>query len=102
LISQVFWSRLSLPIDRVTFLWYAATGSVFAVGGLLQVYFAEWCSFQNAKEEYGCPLPDFFNHNVIMHLIQVIKGKIFFNKKHLKNSFFLLINVFLLKNAVFC
>ena len=50
---------------------YSATGAVFALGAIVQVYFSGICSFPNARELYGCPLPDFFNHNVIMHLIQV-------------------------------
>ena len=51
---------------------YSATGAVFALGAIVQVYFSGICSFPNARELYGCPLPDFFNHNVIMHLIQVL------------------------------
>ena len=43
----------------------------FSIGNKVQVYFGGKCGFRNAKAEYGCPLPDFFNHNVLMHIIQV-------------------------------
>lgn len=72
LFAQFFWQRLSLPSDRTTFFLYSATGAVFALGAIVQVYFSGICSFPNARELYGCPLPDFFNHNVIMHLIQSV------------------------------
>lgn len=79
LFAQFFWQRLSLPTDRTTFLLYAVTGMVFAIGAIVQVYFSTWCSFENANAEHGCPLPDFFNHNVIMHFIQVSFFHIFQN-----------------------
>jgi hypothetical protein len=71
LISQFSWTRLSLPVDRGTVLMYSGVGAIFIIGTLVQVYFGGKCGFRNAKVDYGCPLPDFFNHNVLMHIIQV-------------------------------
>jgi len=77
LISQFSWTRLSLPVDRGTVLMYSAVGAIFIIGTIVQVYFGKWCGFPNAYKDYGCPLPDFFNHNVVMHIIQTF-GLLFF------------------------
>jgi len=86
LISQISWTRLSLPVDRGTVLMYSAVGAIFIMGTLVQVYFGKWCGFPNAKADYGCPLPDFFNHNVVMHIIQTIGCYIFLHviRRHLR------------------
>ena len=39
LISQISWTRLSLPVDRGTVLMYSAVGAIFIMGTLGQRYF---------------------------------------------------------------
>jgi len=86
LISQISWTRLSLPVDRGTVLMYSAVGAIFILGTLVQVHFGQKCGFPNAQIDYGCPLPDFFNHNVVMHIIQTIGCCTFFAviRRHLR------------------
>ena len=61
MIKSNLWSMTSLIL---VIHWYVK-------GSKVQVYFGKWCGFPNAYKDYGCPLPDFFNHNVVMHIIQV-------------------------------
>ena len=61
MLKSNLWSMTSLIL---VIHWYVK-------GSKVQVYFGKWCGFPNAYKDYGCPLPDFFNHNVVMHIIQV-------------------------------
>ena len=45
---------------------------IFLVGVIFQVLMGGKCAELNAAEDFGCPLPDNFNHNAVFHLIQTL------------------------------
>ena len=50
----------------------------FIVGVIFQTLMSGKCAAVNAAEDFGCPLPDEFNHNAVFHLIQTVACFILF------------------------
>ena len=45
---------------------------IFIAGVIFQTLMGGKCAEVNAAEDFGCPLPDDFNHNAVFHLIQTV------------------------------
>nr|XP_039249016.1 uncharacterized protein LOC120326743 [Styela clava] len=51
----------------------------FVIAGATNHFLKSKCAdSDNAYSELGCPLPDSFNHNALMHVIQIVSACLFF------------------------
>lgn len=52
---------------------------IFVVAGAMNHFLKSKCAdSDSAQSELGCPLPDSFNHNALMHVIQIASAILFF------------------------